>query len=328
MIFMDFKADKMKRCLITGASGFVGGAVLRGLIEAGTYDVRAAVRRNFGGAQLCPDLAVIGEINKYTNWKDALKSVDIVVHCAARVHVMSVGAAEVFDEVNFYGTLELARQAALSGVRRFIFISSIKVNGERTDQFSAFSSDSIPAPSDAYARSKLRAELGLRELSKETGMEVVIIRPPLVYGPGVGANFLTMMRWLKKGVPLPFGGINNRRSLVSIDNLVDLILRSLDHPAAVGKVFLVSDDEDMSTPTLLSRLGIALDCPVRLVSVPTAWLIAGASLLGRRDMSGRLLDSLYVDIEYTKNTLDWTPPYKVQDSLNETARFFIKQSVT
>ncbi|WP_309296034.1 NAD-dependent epimerase/dehydratase family protein [Metapseudomonas otitidis] len=222
--------------------------------------------------------------------------------------------------------MELARQAALSGVGRFIFISSIKVNGERTDHFSAFSNDSIPAPNDAYARSKLRAELGLRELSKETGMEVVIIRPPLVYGPGVGANFLTMMRWLQRRVPLPFGGINNRRSLVSIGNLVDLILRSLDHPAAVGKVFLVSDNEDMSTPVLLSRLGDALECPVRLVSVPTTWLVAGASLLGRRDMFDRLLGSLYVDIEYTKKTLDWTPPYKVQDSLNETARFFIKQN--
>lgn len=313
----------MKRCLITGASGFVGEAVVKGLMGAGTYCVRAATRRDMVS---CPDFYSVGEINRYTNWKDALKSVDVVVHCAARVHVMSAGAADsYFDEVNFYGTLELARQAALSGVRRFIFISSIKVNGERTDHFSAFSNNSIPAPSDAYARSKLRAELGLQELSKGTGMEVVIIRPPLVYGPGVGANFLTMMRWLQRRVPLPFGGINNRRSLVSIGNLVDLIMRSLDHPAAAGKVFLVSDDEDMSTPTLLSRLGIALECPVRLISVPTALLATGASLLGRRDMSGRLLDSLYVDIEYTKKTLDWTPPYKVQDSLNETAQFFIKQ---
>ncbi|UXY54478.1 UDP-glucose 4-epimerase family protein [Pseudomonas tohonis] len=320
----------MKRCLVTGASGFVGRALVKSLMLMGRYHVRAAVRRfspDLSG--LCTDSYIIGEINQSTDWQGALESIDVVVHCAARVHVMSGDKADdFFDEVNFLGSLKLARQAASSGVRRFIFISSIKVNGECTAFDEAFSNISIPAPSDAYARSKFRAELGLQEISNETGMEVVIIRPPLVYGPGVGANFLTMIRWLQRGFPLPLGGVDNRRSLVYIGNLTNLIVRCLDHPAAGGKIFLVSDDEDMSTSVLLCRLGLALGKPARLVSMPVALLLVGASLLRRRGMAQRLCGSLCVDITETKRTLSWNPPYKTQDALNETAKYYLGQDAS
>ncbi|ALQ02335.1 UDP-glucose 4-epimerase [Pseudomonas brassicacearum] len=267
----------------------------------------------------------IESFSAQTQWNAHLANVDTVIHCAARVHVMNDTEADplaAFRQVNVEGTLNFARQAAEAGVRRFIFISSIKVNGEGTSPGQPYAADDIPAPADPYGVSKQEAEQGLREVAQATGMEVVIIRPVLVYGPGVKANFLNMMRWLDKGVPLPFGAIDNRRSLVSIDNLVDLIVTCIDHPAAANQTFLVSDGEDLSTTTLLSRMARALGKPARLIPVPSWMLDRGASMLGRKALSQRLCGSLQVNIEKTRTLLNWNPPVSVDDALAETARHF------
>jgi nucleoside-diphosphate-sugar epimerase len=229
-----------------------------------------------------------------------------------------------FRKVNVEGTLNLARQAAEAGVRRFIFISSIKVNGEGTPLGSPYRADAQPQPADSYGISKMEAEQGLRALAAETGMEVVIIRPTLVYGPGVKANFLSMMRWLHKGVPLPFGAIHNQRSLVALDNLVDLIVTCIDHPAAANQTFLVSDGEDLSTTELLRRMATALGKPARLLPVPSWLLEAGASILGKKALSQRLCGSLQVDISKTRELLGWTPPLSVDAALRKTAAHFLE----
>jgi len=229
-----------------------------------------------------------------------------------------------FRRVNVEGTLQLARQAAVAGVRRFVFISSIKVNGEDTTQGIPFSPDGAREPKDAYGTSKCEAEQGLQALAAETDMEVVIIRPVLVYGPGVKANFLSMMRWLSRGIPLPFGAIHNKRSLVALDNLVDLIVTCIDHPAAANQVFLVSDGEDLSTTDLLRRMASALGKPARLLPVP-AWLLEfGARLLGKQDLAQRLCGSLQVDISKTRELLGWTPPVSVDEGLRKTAQYFLE----
>jgi len=230
-----------------------------------------------------------------------------------------------FRRVNVDGTLRLARQAAEAGVRRFVFVSSIKVNGEHSQPGHPFTADEIPAPGDPYGVSKCEAEAGLRALSQETGMEVVIIRPPLVYGPGVKANFLAMMRWLQRGVPLPLGGVTaNRRSLVFLDNLVDLIVTCIDHPAAANQTFLVSDDEDLSTAALLRRMAAALGRPARLVPVPAGLIVFGAKLIGRPGIAQRLCGSLQVDIGKTKAFLGWAPPISVDEGLRRTAEHWLE----
>jgi nucleoside-diphosphate-sugar epimerase len=263
-----------------------------------------------------------------TDWQNALKGVDVVIHSAARVHVMEDKASDplaAFRKVNVEGTLNLARQAAELGVRRFISISSIKVNGEGTSLGMPYLADAQPAPADPYGISKMEAEQGLRELAAESGMEVVIIRPPLVYGPGVKANFLNMMRWLHKGVPLPFGAIHNRRSLVALDNLVDLIVTCIGHPAAANQTFLVSDGEDLSTTELLRGMGTALGKPARLLPVPSWLLETGAAMLGKQALSQRLCGSLQVDISKTRELLNWTPPVSVDEALRKTAKHFLEQ---
>jgi nucleoside-diphosphate-sugar epimerase len=230
-----------------------------------------------------------------------------------------------FRRVNVDGTLNLAHQASEAGVRRFVFISSIKVNGEFTELDHPFTADQIAAPSDPYGVSKHEAEMGLMALSEETGMEIVIIRSPLVYGPGVKANFLSMMNWLRRGIPLPFGGVTkNRRSLVFLDNLVDLIVVCINHPAAANQIFLVSDDEDQSTAGLLERVALALGCPSKLISVPIALITLGAKLIGRPDISQRLCGSLQVDIKKTKDLLGWAPPVSVDEGLRQTAAHYLK----
>ena len=256
-----------------------------------------------------------------------MAGVQIVIHAAARVHVMSESSADPlaeFRKVNVDGTLNLARQAVAAGVRRFIFVSSIKVNGEGTEPGKPYKADDAPAPVDPYGISKLEAEHGLLALAAETGMEVVIIRPVLVYGPGVKANFRSMMNWLNKGIPLPLGSIRNKRSLVALDNLVDLIVTCIEHPAAANQVFLVSDGEDLSTTELLRRMGAALGKPARLLPLPGAWLNGAACLLGKGAIAQRLCGSLQVDIEKTRRLLGWTPPVTVDEALRKTARHFLE----
>ena len=259
-----------------------------------------------------------------SDWRSILAGVDTVIHTAARVHVMRDGATDpigAFRAVNVDGSLKLARQAAAAGVRRFIFISSIKVNGETTLPGHPFTALDTPAPKDAYSISKAEAEARLGQLATHTGMEVTVVRPPLVYGPGVKANFLTLMRWVARGIPLPLGAIeHNRRSLVALDNLVDLIVTCIDHPAAGNQTFLVSDNEDVSTAALLQRLAAALDVPSRLIPVSVPILEWSARMLGRQHVVQRLCSSLQVDIATTTAQLGWTPPIGVDEALRRTAR--------
>ncbi len=261
-----------------------------------------------------------------TDWGLALQGVDAVVHCAARVHVMQDDATDplqAYREVNVKGTLNLASQAAQAGVQRFVFVSSIKVNGECTEVGMPFTADDVPAPEDPYGVSKHEAEELLRKIAIETGMEVVIIRPPLVYGPGVKANFESMMRWLARGVPLPLAAVTqNRRSLVALDNLVDLIVTCLNHPSAANQTFLVSDGEDLSTAQLLKRMSAAMGKPARLFYVPPGLLKLGATLLNKPGIYQRLCGSLQLDIAKTRQLLDWTPPLSVDEGLRRAAEGF------
>lgn len=314
----------MSQVLVTGASGFVGRPLCEEMLRQKLQIVASVNSRcsfPFG-----VDLADVGAITGQTNWTDVLYDVNAVIHLAARVHVMhdaDIDPLAKFRAVNVEGTLKLARQAAEAGVQRFIFLSSIKVNGEQTLSEKQFTELDSPAPQDAYAITKWEAEQGLLKIAQKSRMEVVIIRPPLVYGPGVKANFLTMMRWLHKRIPLPLGAIHNQRSLVALDNLVDLIITCLDHPAAANQVFLAGDGEDLSTPELLRRLGLVMGKPARLLPVPVALLQAGAALLGRRDMAQRLCESLQVDISKARNLLGWNPPISVDEGLRRTAQSYL-----
>ena len=305
------------KILITGAAGFVGVAVARDMVRRG-HKVVKAVRKE------SPDSVHIGDINAHTDWTKVLSGRETVVHLAARAHVMYDTTSDPLVEyrgVNVDGTLNLARQAAQAGVLRFVFISSIKVNGERTLLGRPFTAEDAPAPEDAYGISKAEAEAGLRQLAQETGMEVVIIRPPLVYGPGAKGNFSSLLRWVACGFPLPLGAVTaNRRSLVALDNLVDLILTCVEHPKAANQTFLVSDGEDLSTTELLQRMGKAMNRPARLLPVPVSLLAFAARLLGKKAVAQRLLGSLQVDISKTCELLDWKPPVSVDEGLRRAAQ--------
>ncbi|WP_414429999.1 UDP-glucose 4-epimerase family protein [Alcanivorax sp. IL3] len=301
------------RVAITGASGFVGQALASRLMAEGCQ-VTGVVRRELDApfAQ-----CVVSGLDDPC-LEPLLAECDVLVHAAARAHVMDEDAAAplaAYRAVNVDGSLAIARRAAAQGVRRFVFISSIKVNGEATPLGQPFRHDAKPAPEDAYGISKLEAEQGLTQLASDTGMELVIIRPPLVYGPGVKGNFAGMLKVVSKGLPLPLGRVDNRRSLVGLDNLVDLIRVCLDHPAATGQVFLVSDGEDLSTADLLRRAGQALDKPARLLPVPIGLLRLGATLLGKKAVADRLLGSLQVALVPTCERLGWQPPITVDEGL-------------
>ncbi|WP_330565276.1 SDR family oxidoreductase [Pseudomonas yamanorum] len=310
---------------LTGATGFVGSAVMRRLVADG-INVKAAVRSGSDQVEGCVHV-VRFESFEAADWREHLVGVDSVVHCAARVHVMNDTETDplaAFRKVNVEGTLHLARQAAEAGVRRFVFISSIKVNGEGTQPGKPYTADDSADPRDPYGVSKMEAEQLLRELANHMPIEVVIIRPVLVYGPGVKANFLNMMRWLDKGIPLPFGSIHNTRSLVALDNLVDLILISRVHPQAANQTFLVSDGEDLSTTQLLRRMAKALGKSARLLPIPSWILSCAANVLGKRSLSQRLCGSLSVDIDKTRSLLQWTPPVSVDSALERAAKHYME----
>lgn len=309
--------------LITGARGFVGRSLCRHA-HIGGWLVRKAIR------QKSKESIVSADIGPATDWTLALQNVRCVVHLAARVHMMRDAAVDplaAYRAVNTEGTMNLARQAAANGVRRFIYVSSIKVNGEETAVDQTFTEEDEPSPIDPYGISKMEAEQGLLALAAKTGLEVVIIRPPLVYGPGVKANFLTMMRWLHRGVPLPLAAVQNKRSLVALENLIDLIMTCLDHPAAANQVFLAGDGEDLSTPDLLRRLGQALGKPARLFPVSPWLLESGAALFGKGDTTRRLCCSLQVDISKARTILGWKPQLSVDDALHATARHFLESNI-
>jgi nucleoside-diphosphate-sugar epimerase len=299
-------------CLVTGATGFIGSALLRELKRRG----RPAVAASRLSQQELD--WTIGEIDGATEWRSALSGVQCVVHAAGRAHVLRDAEADplgAFRRVNVEGTWRLATQAVEAGVRRLVFISSIGVNGISTNGRGPFTSSDLPAPIEPYGQSKLEAELVLREIAASTDLEVVIVRPPLVYGPGVRANFLRLVNLVQRGWPLPLGGVHNRRSLVALDNLVDMLIRCTDHPAAAGETFLVSDNDDLSTPDLLRRVGEAMGMPVRLVPMPRWLLLQGARLIGRSGEAERLLGSLQVDIRHTRELLGWEPPISVDEGI-------------
>ena len=314
----------MKTLLLTGATGFVGSALTQHLHQQGcslTATVRHVTNNLLPSIQQTP----IGDLLPNTDWTLALNNVDTVIHLAARVHVMNDTAAdplEAFRRTNTAATLNLAQQAARSGVRRFISLSSIKVNGESTKN-KPFTAEDNYIPTDFYGLSKYEAEQGLCEIAKQTGMEVVIIRPPLVYGEGVKGNFQSMMQWIHKGIPLPLGSVHNQRSLVALDNLIDLITLCIDHPAAANQTFLVSDGEDLSTTDLLRRLGSALNKSARLLPVPQVMLTTALHLLGKETIAQRLCGNLQVDISKTRDLLGWQPIISVDEALQKTAQAWL-----
>ncbi|QXI16347.1 UDP-glucose 4-epimerase family protein [Pseudomonas hamedanensis] len=317
---------KVETVLVTGGSGFLGSGLLKHLASCKRYSLIAALRREFPELPESIHRFMFADLTAHVDWQVAMSRVDVVVHSAARVHVMDESAEDPlaeFRRVNVDATLNLARQAAKAGVKRFIYLSSIKVNGEFTEPGSVFTADDSPAPVDPYGISKLEAELALKELATITGMDVVIIRPVLVYGAGVKANFLTMIRWLQRGVPLPFGAINNKRSLVSIDNLIDFIMTCIEHPAAANQTFLVSDGHDVSTTELLRSLSVALNQPSVLLPVPVSLISAGAKLLGKGAMAQRIFCSLVVDISKNKHVLGWVPPVNFQHAIENTVKPFV-----
>lgn len=311
--------------LLTGATGFVGKAILKRLMQQPKLMIRTYGRRvpvSLSVENVCAVSHVIGEISRTVDYTPAISDVDVVIHCAAQTHVMDKSvnnAANIYTDINIDGVLNLARHAAAAGVRRFIFVSSIKVNGESTAIGSAFKYTDNAMPEDPYGVSKAEAEDGLWQISKETGMEIVIIRPPLVYGPGVKANFSSMMRLVSKSLPLPLGAIKNKRSMVALDNLVDLIVTCVEHPKAANQIFLVSDDQDMSTTELLQKMAHAFEKKAKLIPIPMSWIKWVATLLGKKVVADKLCGSLQVDITHTKETLGWKPPVTMEQQLAKIA---------
>lgn len=307
--------------LVTGAAGFVGQALVTAL-QTQHRDVCRVLRRPTPGNH-SKDI-IIGDINPDTGWQVALRGIHCVVHLAARTHVLeerNTDALAAYRQINVEATRNLAQQAATAGVRRFVFLSSIKVNGEATHTRS-FTRDDTPQPLDAYGISKREAEDALRRIGADTGMEIVTLRPPLVYGPGVKGNFLSLLRAVARGTPLPLASINNRRSLVYVGNLVDAIITCIDAPAAAGKTYLISDGEDVSTPALIRKLAAALGESPRLLPCPPTLIRFSATLLGKHAAAMRLTGSLVVDSLHLHQELGWKPRYSLDQGLKATAQWY------
>lgn len=315
------------KVLVTGANGFVGAPLCRHLSRIDGTKVVALVR-DARSAPPDTEISLIDRINGQTDWSRALAGVDAVVHLAALVHQIDTqaGAQESYQSVNVDGTLNLARQAATAGVKRFVFLSSVKACGEgqAAPGMQPYSEASPCEPQDAYGRSKREAELGLLEIAEASAMEAVVLRPPLVYGPGVKANFFDLLRWVDRGLPLPFGAVENRRDFIFVDNLIDAIATTLVHPAAVGRTFFVSDGVRLSTPELIQRIAAALGRPARLVSVPPSWLRLLGLITGKRAAVDRLLGSLMVDDSAIRQITGWRPPCSLETGLQRTASWYLK----
>jgi nucleoside-diphosphate-sugar epimerase len=306
--------------LITGATGFVGRHAVASF-ERARISIRPAVR-----SDAPPGGVAIGDLSGQVNWRDALDGVDTVVHLAARVHVMqkmSSAAISQYRAINRDATLALARAAASARVKRLVFVSTIKVTGDRSDH--PVRPEDPPHPRDPYSVSKWEAETGLRAIERETGLEVVIVRPPLVYGPGVGGNLARLLRLVRRGVPLPLGAVRNRRTMIAVRNLADLLVVSAIHPRAAGQLILAGDAESVSTPELLDMLAAGLGVRARIWSMPVGLLRLAGRLAGRREEVARLTDSLEVDITRTRTLLDWRPPVSMHDGIGEMARAWIQK---
>jgi nucleoside-diphosphate-sugar epimerase len=302
--------------LLTGASGFLGSRLALALNYKSNINLTAAVRRCIDNPAI--NIFEFQSLDANTDWSAALVNQLVVIHAAARAHIMKDEVSDPLAEyrrINVDGTLNLARQTAAAGVDRFIFISSIKVNGEQTPLGQPFTADDTAAPEDAYGISKWEAEQGLKKIAAETGMEVVIVRPPLVYGPNVKGNFASMIKLVERGFPLPLGAIHNQRSLVALDNLVDFIITCIDHPAAANQVFLAGDGQDLSTTELLRAVAKAAGKPSRLIPFPSSLLMLAATLLGKKLVAQRLLGSLQVDISKARDLLGWQPPFSTEEGL-------------
>lgn len=311
--------------LVTGATGFVGSALIKRLLQE-NVQLTAAVLDGEDAGHLPTDVkrVIVPPLSESSDYSTALQHVDIVIHLSARVHIMQDSAMDPLQEfrrVNLHGTERLARQAALAGVKRFIFISTVKVHGEETAI--PYREDSPLVPLDPYGISKAEAETGLQHIAKETGLEVVIVRPPLVYGPAVKANFRQLISIVRRAVPMPFASINNKRSLVFVENLADALTCCATHPKAAGQTYLVSDGEDVSTPELIRRVAHALGLPARLFPFPTGLMRLGGRLLKKSSAVERLLGSLQVDNSKIRRDLGWTPPYTMEQGLKKTAEWFL-----
>lgn len=303
--------------LVTGATGFIGQGLVRDLSRIAKYALRLGTRSAVLQSQDTVPVFHVGNVGPHTDWRAALDGVDCVIHTVGKAHAPqhdSPGSLNDYRNVNVHGTLQLARQAAAVGVRRMIFLSSVKVNGENTVS-APFTPFDTPCPTDAYGVSKWEAEQGLWDISRRTGMELVVVRPPLVYGPGVKGNLARLLRLVTKGVPLPLNAIYNKRSFVALANLTDLLVKCIEHPAAAGQTFMVSDGEDVSTPELIRRMAQAAGCNARLFYVPLSFLRVAAGLFGRISDFDRLSMSLQVDISHTRNTLGWAPVVKLDQGL-------------
>jgi nucleoside-diphosphate-sugar epimerase len=317
------------KILVTGANGFVGSAICEQL--AGKNHTITAVVRQLNSLSIHERLALylqglVADFTQISSFQAHLLGCDAVVHCAARVHQVQETVTDplaAYRAVNTQATLDLARAAAQAGVKRFVFLSSVKVNGEFSAMGQPFRADDAISTQDPYGLSKWEAELELRQIAQETGLEVVIIRPPLVYGPGVKANFLSMMRVLQRGLPLPLGAIQNQRSLIALPNLVSLIETCLAHPAAAGQTFMASDQRDVSTTELLTMLGQAMGKPARLIPVPQTWLETGLKLMGKASIAQRLCGNLTVDAMPATQLLGWKPVISVEQGLKATAKHFL-----